>query len=246
MHKKVLYVPVITSFFLCSETSGGGDVVTRSCKTLATPWTVACQAPLSMRFLRQKGWSGLPFPSPGDLPHPEIKPGSSALQVASLSTKPPGKPLKPISTPNAVFVVQLLSHVRLFVTLWTLVCQASLSFTISQSLLKLVCIKSVMPSNHLILCCPLVLPPSLFPSIWVFSTESALHIRWPKYWSFSFSTSPSNEYSGFISFRIDWLDLLAVQGSLKSLLQHHSSIASFLQHSAFFMVQHMLTIYIYF
>ena len=132
------------------------------------------------------------------------------------------------------------------VTLWTLECQASLSFTISQSLLKLMCIKSVMPSNHLILCCPLVLPPPLFPSIWVFSNESALHIRWPKYWSFSFSTSPSNEYSGFISFRIDWLDLLAVQGSLESLLQHHSSIASVLQHSAFFMVQHMLTIYIYF
>ena len=114
MHKKVLYVPLITSFFLCSETSGGGGgLVTKSCKILATPWTVACQAPLSTRFPWQKGWSGLPFPSPGDLPHPEIKPGSSALQVDSLSTEPPGKPLKPISTPNAVFVVQLLSRVRL-------------------------------------------------------------------------------------------------------------------------------------
>ena len=114
---------------------------------LATPWTVACQAPLSMRFPRQKGWSGLPFPSPGDLPHPEIKPGSSALQVDSLSTEPPGKPLKPISTPIAVFVVQLLSCVRLFATLWTLVRQASLSFTVSQSLLKLMSTKSVMPSS---------------------------------------------------------------------------------------------------
>ena len=115
--------------------------------------------------------------------------------------------------------------------------QASWSFTISQSLLKLMSIELVMPSNHLILCCPLLLLPSIFPSTWVFSKESALHIRWPKYWSFSLSISPCNEYSGLISFRIDWLDLLAVQGTLKSLLQHHSSKASFLQHSAFFMFQ---------
>ena len=120
--------------------------------------------------------------------------------------------------------VQLLSHVRLFVTPWTAACQASLSITNSQSLLKLMSIESVMPSNHLILCRPLLLPPSIFPSIGVFSNESVLCIRWwPKYWSFSFSISPFNEYSGLISFRIDWFDLLAVQGILKSLLEHHSS-----------------------
>ena len=134
-------------------------------------------------------------------------------------------------------VVQLLSHVWLFATPWTIACQASLFFTISQSLCKLMSIESVMPSNHLILCCPLLLLPSIFPSIRVFSNESVLHIRWPKYWSFSFSISPSNEYSGLISFRIDWFDLLAVQGTLKSLLQHHSSKASILQHSAFHMIQ---------
>ena len=108
---------------------------------------------------------------------------------------------------------------------WTAVRQASLSITNSWNLLRLMSIKSVMPSNHLILCCPL-LPPSIFPSIRVFSNESVLPIRWPKYWSFSFSISPSNEHSGLISFRMDWLDLLAVQGTLKSLLQHHSSKAS--------------------
>ena len=134
-------------------------------------------------------------------------------------------------------VVQSLSHVRLFVTPWTTACQASLSFTISQSLLKVMSIESVMSSNHLILCCPLLLLPSIFPSIRVFSSESALHIRLPKYWSFSFSISPSNEHPGLISFRMDWLHLLAAQGILKSLLQHHSSKASILRHSAFFMVQ---------
>ena len=112
-----------------------------------------------------------------------------------------------------------------------------LSFTISWSLLKLLSIESLMPSNHFILCRPLLLPPSIFPSIWVFSNEAALHIRWPKYWSFSFNISPSNEYSGLISFRVDWFDLLVVQGTLKSLLQHHSSKASILHCSAFFMVQ---------
>ena len=122
-------------------------------------------------------------------------------------------------------------------TPWTAAHQASLSITNSQSLLKLMSTESVMPSNHLILCHPLLLPPSMFPSIRVFSNESLLRIRWPKYWSFSFSISPSHEYSGLISFRIDWLDLLAVQGTLKSLLQHHSSKASVLQHSAFFIVQ---------
>ena len=116
-------------------------------------------------------------------------------------------------------------------------CQASLSTTNFWSLLKLMSIESVMLSNHLILCCPLLLLPSVFPNIRVFSSESVLRIRWPKYWSFSFSISPSNEYSGLISFRMDWLDLLAVQGTLKSLLQHHSSKASMLCCSAFFMVQ---------
>ena len=134
-------------------------------------------------------------------------------------------------------LVQSLSHVQLFVTPRTAAHQASLSFIISWSLLKLTSIESVMPSNHLILCCPLLLLPSIFPSIRVFSSESTLHIRWPKDWSFSFSISPSNEYSGLISFRMDWLDLLAVQGTLQSLLQHHSSKASILQRSAFFTVQ---------
>ena len=133
--------------------------------------------------------------------------------------------------------VQSLSHVWLFVTPWTAACQASLSITNSQSLLKLMSIELVMPSNHFILCCSLLLPSSIFLSIRVFSNESALRIRWPKYWSFSFSISPSNEYSGLIPFRMDWLDLLAVQGTLKSLLQHHSSKASILRRSAFFIVQ---------
>ena len=117
--------------------------------------------------------------------------------------------------------------------------QASLSITNSWSLLKLLSIEAVMPSNHLILCHPLLLPPSIFPSIRVFSNESVLHIRWPKYWSFSFNISPSNDYSGLISFKSDWLDLLAVQGTLKSLLQHHSSKASILWHSALFIVQRL-------
>ena len=129
--------------------------------------------------------------------------------------------------------LQSLSHVQLFVTPWTARCQASLSISNSQRLLKLMAITSVMPSNHRLLCRPLLLLPSIFPSIRDFSNESVLRIRWPKYWSFSFSISPSNEYSGLISFRIDWLDLLAVQGTLKSLLQHHSSKASILLCSAF-------------
>ena len=122
-------------------------------------------------------------------------------------------------------------------TPWTAAHQASLSITNSQRPLKLMSIGSVMPSNHLILCHPLLLPPSIFPTIRVFSNESVLHIRWPKYWSFSFSISPSNEHSGLISFRMDWLDLLAVQGTLKSLLQHHSSKVSIHRCSAFFIVQ---------
>ena len=133
--------------------------------------------------------------------------------------------------------VQLLSCVWLFATPWTAARQASLSFTNYQCLLKLTSVDSVMPSNHFILCHPLLLPPSIFPSIRVFSNELVLHIRWPKYWSFSFNISPSNEQPGLISFRMDWLDLLAVQGTLKSLLQYHSSKASILQCSAFFIVQ---------
>ena len=133
--------------------------------------------------------------------------------------------------------VQSLSHVPLFATPWTAARQASLSITNSWSSLKLMFIVSVKPSNHLILCHPLLLLPSIFPSIRVFPNESVLRIRWPEYWSFSFSISPSNEYSGLIFFRIDWLDPLAVQGTLKSLLQHHSPKASILWCSAFFIVQ---------
>ena len=133
--------------------------------------------------------------------------------------------------------VQLLSHVRLFVTSWTAARQTSLSITNTQSLFKLMSIESVMPSNLLILWCPLLLLPSIFPSIGVFSNESVLPIKWPKYWSFSFSISPSNEYSGLISFRMDLLDLLAVQGTLESLFQHCRSKASILRCSAFFRVQ---------
>ena len=142
-----------------------------------------------------------------------------------------------IYVPNQFSSVQLLSPVQLFATPWTAACQTSLSITNLQSLPRLMSIESVMPSNHLILCCPL-LPPSIFPSIRVFSNESFLHIRWSKYWSFSFNISPSNEHSGLISLRMDWLDLLAVQGTLKILLQHHSSKASTLRCSALFIVQH--------
>ena len=138
---------------------------------------------------------------------------------------------------HTISSVQLLSHVRLFATPWSAAHQASLSITSSQNLLKLMSIESEMTFNHLILCHPFLLPPSIFPCIRVFSNESTLRMRWSKYWSFSFSISPSKEHPGLISFRIDWLDLLAVQGTLKSLLQHHSSKASILWHSAFFRVQ---------
>ena len=133
--------------------------------------------------------------------------------------------------------LQSLSHVQLFMMPWTAAHKASLSITNSRSLLKVMSIKSVMPSNHLILCCPLLLLPSIFPSIGVFSNESVLHIRRPKYWNFSFSICPSNEYSGLISFRMDWLDILAVKGTLKNLLQHHNSNPSIPWCSAFFIVQ---------
>ena len=138
---------------------------------------------------------------------------------------------------SSVSSVQLLSCVQCFATPWNAACQTSLSITNSRSLLKLMSIKLVMSSNHLILCWPRLLLSSIFPSIRVFSNKSVLRIRWPKYWSFIFSISPSNDYSRLISFRMDWLDLLAVQGTLKSLLQHHSSKASILQHSACFIVQ---------
>ena len=134
-------------------------------------------------------------------------------------------------------VVQSCSCVQLFAIPWTAVHQASLSLTISQSLPKFMFIASVIPSSHLILWCPFLLLPSIFPSIRDFSNDPAVHIRWPKYWSFSFSISPSNEYSELISFKIDWFDLLAIQGTLRSLLQHHSSKASITWFSAFFMVQ---------
>ena len=137
--------------------------------------------------------------------------------------------------------VQSLSHVRIFVTPWTAARQASLSITNSRSPRKPMSIESVMPSNHLILCRPLPLLPSIFPSIRVFSNESALRIRWPKYWSFSFNISPSSEHPGLMSFRMDWLNLLAVQGTLKSFLQYHSSKASILQCSAFFRKSHIHT-----
>ena len=133
--------------------------------------------------------------------------------------------------------VQSLSRVRLFATPWTAALQASLSITNSRSLLQIMSIESVMPSNHLVFCRPLLLPPSIFPSIRVFSNESVLRMRWPKNWSFSFSISPSTEHAGLISFRMDWLDLLAVQGTLKCLLQHHSSKASILRCTVFFIVQ---------
>ena len=140
-------------------------------------------------------------------------------------------PTRPIICTNQS--IQLLCHVQLFVILWTAARQASLSITNSGNLLKLMSIESVMSSNHLILCHPLLLLHSIFPNIRVFSNESVLHIRWPKYWSFSLSISPSNEHPGLISFRMDWLDLLVVQGTLKSLLQHHSSKASILRCSGF-------------
>ena len=169
----------------------------------------------------------------------------AALSVMTEGRKHPKQSLKSTfpgccnrASPTQISSVQFsLSVMSDSATPWTAAHQASLSITNSQSLPKLMSIESVMPSNHLILCCPVLLPPSIFPSIRVFSNESALWIRWPKCWSFSFNISPSNEHPGLISFRMDWLDLLAVQGTLKSFLQHHSSKASILQHSVFFIVQ---------
>ena len=200
-----------------------------SCVQLfVTLWTVTHQALLSMGFSRQECWSGWSCPPPGsswprDLVH---------WQASSLPLAPPGKPLMHgflLLFSHSVVSPSLQPHGPTH--------RGSLSFTISQSLLKLMSIEFVIPSNHLVLCLPLLLLPSIFPSIRVSSNELALCIRWPKYWSFSVSISPSNEYSGLISFGIDWFDLLAFQGTLKSLLQHHSSKALILQYSAFFMVQ---------
>ena len=186
--------------------------------------TVACQAPLSMGFSRQEYWSELPYPPPGDLPNPGIKATSlmfSALPGGFLPGAPPEKPC-PRNSLVQFSSVQFLSRVWLFVTPWIATRQASLSITNSWSSPKLMSIKSVKPSRHLILCCPLLLLPSIPPSIRIFYNESTIRMRWPKYWSFSLSISPSNEHPGLISFRMDWLDLLAVQGTLKRLLQHHS------------------------
>ena len=177
---------------------------------------------------------------PGELLHGNSD-SHSAISLAPGPTHPEcsvrkSNPVLDLFMRVSLSSVQSLSHIRLFVTPWTAACQASLSITNSWSLLRFMSIESVMPCKHLILCLPLLLP-SIFPSIRVFSNESVLCIRWPKYWSFIFSISPSNEYSGLMSFRMDWLDFLAVQGTLKSLLQHHSSKASILLLSAFFTVQ---------
>ena len=193
-----------------------------------TSRAIACQAPLSMRFPRQECWNGLPLPSPRYLPNPGITSTSSALPWGFFTIELPGKPI-PVQFSRSV--------VSDSATPWIAAHQASLSITNSRSSLRLTFIESVMPSNHLILCRPLLLLPSILPSIRVFSNESVLCISWPKNWCFTFSISPSNEYLGLISFRMDWLDLLAVQGTLKNLLQHLSSKASILQHSAFFIVQ---------
>ena len=219
-------------------------------------WTVDCQAPLSMGFSRREYWSGLPFPRSGHLPDPWIEYVSSALVGGFFTTEEAkeailyhwGNPdivLRVIKVKYNTFIltrfqfssVQLLSRVQLFATPWIAVLQASLSITNSRSSLRLTSIESMMPSSHLIHCRPLLLLPPIPPSIKVFSNESTLRMRWPKYWSFSFSIIPSKEIPGLVSFRMDWLDLLAVQGTLKSHLKHHSSKALILWRSAFFTVQ---------
>ena len=196
-----------------------------------------------MRFSWLEYWSGLPFPPSVDHVFSELSTKTYPTWVALCGmTHSFIKLHKPLHHDKAVIhqavyilfsSVQSLSHVWLFATPWTTARQASLSISNSQSPPKPMSIVSVMPSNHLILHRPLLLLPSIFPSIRVFSNESALHIKWPKYWSFSFNIRPSNELPGLISFRMDWLALLAVQGTLKSLLQHHSSKVSILLHSAF-------------
>ena len=197
-----------------------------------TPWTAAHQAPLSKGFSRQEylEWIAISFSREWQ----EAELITSAQWFNQLCLCNEAFIVNP-KWKDSVVVVQLPSCVRLFAVQWIAAHQASLSFTISQSLIKLMSIELAMPSNHLVLCRTLLLP-SIFPSLKVFTSESALHIRWPNYWSFCFIISLSNEYSRLISFRVDWFDLLAVQGTLKSLLQHHNSKASILWHSAFFMV----------
>ena len=213
-----------------------------------------------MGFPRQEYWNALPFPSPGDLPNPGIKPTSPALAGRFFTAESPGKPKMSLSIfslqvslpedPISLLLVPSSSHftdqirsdhslsrVRPFATPRITALQASPSITNSWSSMRLTSIESVMPSSHLILCHPRLLLPPIPPSIRVFSNESTLCMRWPNYWSFSLSIIPSKEQPGLISFRMDWLDLLTVQGTLKSLLQHHSSKASILWHSAFFKVQ---------
>ena len=206
-HTKLVHWPYSLCYILHLCDLFGKVKVAQSCPhELYSPWNspgpntgVGSCSLLPAIFPTQRSNTGLPY---------------------SLLAKPPGKPKN--TGVGSVSLVQLLSRVRLFATPWIAARQASLSITNSRSLPKLTSIESVMPSNHLILCRPLLFPPSVFPSIRVFSNESALRVRWPKYWSFSFSISPSSEHSGLISFRMEWLDLLAVQGTLKSLFQHHS------------------------
>ena len=196
---------------------------------LSHPYIETCK--ISPRYVRTLGKSHRGnMPWEGVIVVPKHSMLGRAFHIASYDLKTPDKCLQFSSA-------QSLSRVQLFATPWTAACLVSLSFTISRSLLKLMSIESVMPSNHLLLYCPLLLLPSILLSIRVFSNESALHIRWPKYWSFSFNISPSNEHAGLISFRMDWLDLPAVLGTLKSLLQHSSSKASILQCSVFFIIQ---------
>ena len=193
----------------------------------ATLWTVAQQAPLSMGFSRQEYWSALPFPSLGHLPDPGLSPCRlHLLHCRWLLYHLSHWGMQLLSHYHQFSSVQSLSPVWLFVTLWIAAHEASLSITNSRSSLRLTSIESVMPSSHLILCRPLLLLPPIPPSIKVFFNESTLRMRWPKYRSFSFSIIPSKEIPGLISFRMDWLDFLAVQGTLKSLFQHHSSKAS--------------------
>ena len=204
-------------------------------RLFATLWTVARQAPLSTGFSRQESWSGLPCPPPGNLPNPGIKPASLTSADRFFTAGATWKVC--YSMDQFSSVAQTVSSVAqscpTLCNPWNAAFQGSLSFTIFCSLLKFMSIE-LMPFNHLIFCRPLLLLPSILPRTRVFSKESALCIRWPKYWSFSFSISPSKEYSGFISFRIDFFDLLEVQGTLKSLLQHHSSKALILWCSDFF------------
>ena len=218
------------------------DMVEIICKNKRGKWQV--------KAISNHVWDYLWILNRHDRHHPLSKVFNFLLSLFSLETCPsttfwwdfPGKSRLELTLKRGICVsvqfssVQSLSHVRLFATPWTAARQASLSITNSQRQPKPMSIKSVMPSNHLILCHPLLLLPSIFPRIIVFSDESVYCMRWPKYWSFSFNISPSNEHPGLISFRMDWLDLLAVQGTLKSLLQHHSSKASIFQRWAFFTV----------